>query len=75
VSDFQSLLKSTVDCIKSLAINRVVSISRADATMLRAQTMTTRTAGIPTRSGSLCPMLVPRTQCYKWTKPDALQFK
>ena len=43
--------------------------------MLRAQTMTTRTAGIPTRPGSLYPMLVPRTQCYKWTKPDALQFK
>jgi len=43
--------------------------------MLRAQMTTTRTAGIPTRPGSLYPMLVPRTQCCKWTKPDTLQFK
>jgi len=43
--------------------------------MLRAQTTINRTAGIPTRPGSLYSMLVPRTQCYKWTKPDTLQFK
>jgi len=43
--------------------------------MLRAQTTTTRTAGIPTQPGSLYPMLVPGTQCYTWTKTDALQFK
>jgi len=56
-------------------MKRVVSISRAETTMLRAQTTTTCTAGIPTRPGSLYPVLVPGTKCYKWTKPDALQFK
>jgi len=61
--------------IKSFFITRVVSISRAETTMLRTQTTTTRTAGIPTRPGSLYPMLMPQTQCYKWTKPDTLQFK
>jgi len=34
--------------------------------MLRAQTTTTCTAGIPTRPGSLCQLLAPRTQCYEW---------
>jgi len=43
--------------------------------MLRAQTTTTRTAGIPTRPDSLYPMLEPRTQCHKWTKSDTLQFR
>jgi len=43
--------------------------------MLRAQTTTTRTKGISIGSGSLYPMLVPGTRCYKWTKPGALQFK
>ena len=43
----------------------VVSISLAETTVLRAQTVTTRTAGIPTRPGSLYPTLVARTQCYK----------
>jgi len=33
-------------------MKRVVSISGAETTMLRTQTMTTRTAGIPTRPGS-----------------------
>jgi len=56
-------------------MKRVVSISRAETTVLRAETTTTRTAGIPTRPGSLYPMLGPGTQCYKWTKTDALQFK
>jgi len=102
-------------------MKRVVSISPAETTMLRAQMMTTCTAGIPTRTDSsycwrvwtcerfvpsrmakwavyykaLVPvrtylstgrnntncwpqqyqLLVPRTQCYKWTKPDTLQFK
>jgi len=28
-----------------------------------------------TRRGSMHPMLVPGTQCYEWTKPDALQLK
>jgi len=37
--------------------------------------MTIRTAGVPTRPSSLYPMLVPRTQCYEWTKPHTLQFK
>ena len=61
--------------IKRFPIKRVVSISRDETTMLRALTTTTCTAGIPTRPGSLYPMLVPRTQCYKWTKPDTLQFR
>ena len=56
-------------------MNRIVSVSRAETTMLKAQTTTIRTAGIPIRPGSLYPMLVPRTQCYKWAKPDTLQFK
>jgi len=43
--------------------------------MLRAQTTTTRTAGIPTRPGSLYPRLVPGTQCYKWTKSDTSNGK
>jgi len=43
--------------------------------MLRAETTATRTARIPTRPGSLYPMLVQGTQCYEWTKPNALQFK
>jgi len=55
VSDFQNLLKSAVAYIKRLPIKRVVSISRAETTMLRAQTTTTRTAGIPTRPESLYP--------------------
>ena len=74
VSDFQNYFKSTVAYIKCLPLKRVVSISRVEITMLRAQTTTTHTA-IPTRPGSLYPMLVPGTKCYKWTKPDALQFK
>jgi len=76
VSDFQNLLKSTVAYIKSFPIKRVVSVSRAETTMLRSQTTITPTAGIPTRPGSLLfLMLVPGAQCNKWTKPDALHFK
>jgi len=43
--------------------------------MLRAQTTTIRTAGIPTRPGSLYKLLVPQTQYCKGTKPNTLQFK
>jgi len=39
-----------VASIESFPTRKVVSISRAETTMLRAQT-TTRTAGIPTRLG------------------------
>ena len=72
---FKTYKKSTVAHIKSFPIKRVVSISRAKTTMLRAKTTISRTAGIPTLPGSLYLMLVPGTQCYKWTKPDAPQFK
>jgi len=72
---FKTYLKSAVAYIKSLPIKRAVSVSRVETTMLRAKTTTTRTAGIPTRPGSLHPMLVPGTQCYKWTKADVPQFK
>jgi len=34
-----------------------------------------RSAGILTRPGSSCQLQVPRTQCYKWTKPDTPQLK
>jgi len=37
--------------------------------------MTTRKAGILTRQSSSYQLLVPRTHCCKWTKPDTLQFK
>jgi len=43
--------------------------------MPRTQTTITRTTGIPFGPGSSYPMLVSRTQCYKWTNPDTLQFK
>jgi len=56
--------KSSVAYIKSFIIKRVVSISRDEATMLRIQTTTTRTVGIPTRPGSSYQLLVPRTECY-----------
>jgi len=36
-----------------------MSVSRAETTMLKAQTTTTRTAGISARPGPLYPMLVP----------------
>jgi len=75
VSDFQNLLKKYCSLYQKFSIKRVISISRAKTTMLRAQTTTTRTARIPFGPGSLYPMLVPGTQYYKWTKPGALQFK
>jgi len=75
VSVFQNLWKSTVAYIKSFSIKTVVSVSRAETTMLRGETTTTRTVGIPTRPSSLHQILVPRTQCCKWTMPDTLQFK
>jgi len=55
-----------------------VSISRAETTMLRDQTTTTCTVrrnSHSTRFIVVYPMLVPGARCYKWTKPDALQFK
>jgi len=50
---FNTYQKSTVAYIKIFLLKRVISISRAETTMLRAQTTTTRTAGIPTQPGSL----------------------
>ena len=50
---FKTYLKSTVAYIKSFPIKRVVSVSRAETTMLRAQTTTTRTGGIPTSIGTM----------------------
>jgi len=67
---FKTFKKSTVAYTKSFPIKRAVSISRAETTMLRAQTTTTRTAEIPTRPGSLYQLLVPQTQCQRWTKPQ-----
>jgi len=60
VSGFQNLLKSSVAYIKGFLIKRVVSISQDESTMLRTQTTTIRTAGIPTRPGSSYQLLVPR---------------
>ena len=47
---FKTYYKSTIAYyIKSFfSIKRVISISLAETTMLRAQTMATHTAGIPT---------------------------
>ena len=75
MSDFQNLLKKYCSLHQKFSHKKVISISRVETTMLRSQTTTTHTTGIPTRPSSLYPMLVPRTQCYKWTKPDTLQFK
>jgi len=77
VSCFENLLTKycSLHYIKSFLIKRVVSSSRDQTTMLRTHTKTTRTAGIPTRPGPSYQLLVPRTQCYNWTKPDTLQFK
>jgi len=72
---FKTYWNSDVAYIKSFPIKRIVSISGAKTTMLRAQTTTNHTTGIPTRPCALYLMLVPRTPCYKWTKPDTLQFK
>ena len=54
---------------KSATIKSVVSVSKAKATMLRAEPTTTRTARISTsHSTRLTVLLVSRTQCYMWTK-------
>jgi len=58
VSGFQNLF--TVAYIKNFPIKRVVSISRDEITMLRGQTTTSRSAGIPTRPGLSHQLLMPR---------------
>jgi len=48
----------------------VYSTSKAKATMLRAESTTTPTAGIDTSNSStrFTVLLVPQTQCCMWTK-------
>jgi len=64
VSGFQNLLKKYCSYVKSFPIKRVVSISRAKTTTLRAQTTTTRTAGIPTRPDLLYQLLCPTNSVF-----------
>jgi len=45
---FKTYLKNILAYMKSCPIIRVVYVSCAETTMLRAQTATTSTAGIPT---------------------------
>ena len=62
VSGFQNLLKKYCSLHQKFSHKRVVSISQAETTMLRAQMRTTR-------PGSLYQLLVPWMQCYTgWPK-------